>query len=419
MTSISRDRFPGELAGADGFLNVNDLRPGTEEALEEAGVDAAELARIAGADGQISTESEFERLFDRLDRKDRDGSRATIELGEKGQRTNAGEAFDQMKAEIERNRAQAHQRGIIHLGMRGASSAEVDALRRVTPDGVGGVHAIRASASTDSVELDGKTYNLAKDDDLGRYKTALQTGSLHMPADKAEQLATILGNAKDGTRDELAQLGVALFQVGNGQLPANRLVLSGHGNGTELVDDLGTKLSHRDVREVAKAFPEGAGKIEHLAFSSCFSATNAGDLAQTRQAFPNLKGLWAYAEFSPSAEKGAPRDLVNWAGKTDGDDPSRLDPTGRNVATWNKAEGEQNMVRVTPRQAEAIADRADEIVDAYASGKKNPAGGAHDGELAAAYVRVTQAWNAEGISDELRTRLEQLKSTMYVLRHPD
>jgi hypothetical protein len=63
--------------------------------------------------------------------------------------------------------------------------------------------------------------------------------------------------------------------------------------------------------------------------------------------------------------------------------------------------------------------RPSRIVDAYESGRRSRTGGAHDGELAAAYVRVAQAVNAEGIPADLRNRLNDLKATMYALRHPD
>jgi hypothetical protein len=418
--SISRDRFVSDLAGSDGALNINDLEPATAQALKDAGVKPGDLARIAGPDAQIATEAEYRKLFAALDRLDQDGSGSSFEVADDaGVATPAGEAYEQLKAEIARNRTEAHNRGIIHLGMRDASSSEVDALRRVTPDSAGGVLAIRAGASDDRVELDGKSYDLADAAGRAGYRDALINGSVGMPADKAKQLEALLAGATSRTRDELAQFGVALFQIGEGKLNANRLVLSGHGDGTRLVDDRGTRLRHDDLRSVAAAFPEGAGKIEHLAFSSCFSATNAADLRATRQAFPNLKDLWGYAGFSPSAEKGAPRDLQNWAGKTDGDDPSRMDPTGGNVATWNKADGDQNMVRLTTRDCEKAADTAQRIVDAYESGRRSRTGGAHDGELAAAYVRVAQAVNAEGIPAELRNRLNDLKATMYALRHPD
>jgi hypothetical protein len=414
--TINRTDFARELSAGGGFLNVNDLDPDTAAALKAAGVSKKDLARIAGSDGQISGK-EFQNLFDVLETAERDAGSTLTLAGAKDEPTLSGEALADLRAEIDRNRQAASGRGIIHLGMRAASQSEVDALKTVTPESTGGVHAIKAYASDGVVELDGKKYDLRDGAQIAKFAEAMVKGSLGMPAEQALRFAKFLAAAPTGTADELAQLGLALLQVGDGRLPANRLVLSGHGDGTELLPDRGNSLKHQDLRDLAAIFPEGARNIEHLALSSCFSGTNPKEWREFRSVFPNLKSLTGYAEYSPSAEKGSPKDLTAWAGKTDGDDPSQVDPTGRNSATWNVADGNQNLPHLSVRDCQRIGAEAERQVKKW-TGAKNPAAGANDPALRQAYIEVARALNAEGLPEALRTQLTNLKTTLWDLRHP-
>jgi hypothetical protein len=416
---ISRNKFASDLAAGGAPINVHDLDPELAGALADAKVTTKDLERVAGKDAQIATEAEYKKLFDLLDRVDGDlNARTFSRTTEDGKPTVAGRALTELEQQIQKNRLAAHSQGAIHLGMRDASQKEADALKQVIPPTAGGVHQIKAYATEGKVDLDGRSYDLASDKGRAAYRDALVDGPTKMPAAQADRFMNLIEDAQPRTRDELAQLGVALFQAGKGDLPVNRLVLSGHGDGKALVDDAGNRVTHDEIRKLAKMFPEGAGKMEHIAFSSCFSGTNADDMRKTLDAFPNAKGVWSYSEFSPSAEKGAPAHLRQWAQKTDGEDPSQLDPSAGGVATWNKVDGHQNVPRLTTAECEKIADAADEQIQAYSSGKRDPARGASDWELRAAYIRVAQAVNAAGIPDDLRQRLEDQKAVMYGLRHP-
>jgi hypothetical protein len=408
--SISRNEFSRELADEGGYLNVKDMDPEVRAALHEAGVTDQQLAQIAGKDGEIAG-AEFGALFDRLDAKDRDGNRATIALRDgSGQATAAGAALDELRAEVQRKRAAAGNDGIIHLGMRPQSQREAEALRSTTSGKQGGVHEIRAY-DNGPVEVGGRSFDLSDPAQVRGFARSLGL----KPAD-ANRLEQALLNAPSAGRDELARLALALKDVGSGKLHASRLVLSGHGDGQFLVDDNETRLRHQSIRDVVALFPEGASKIRDLAFSSCFSGTNPREWAAWKQVFPNLDSLFGYAEFSPAADGGAPRDLRAWDRMSQGDHPEKVDPSRGATATWNRVDGDQNVPRLDAASCGQIADRADAVLARYPGRREGAALG--DPQARRAYIEVSQALNADGLSDDLRTRLQRLKWDLFPITHP-
>lgn len=139
---------------------------------------------------------------------------------------------------------------------------------------------------------------------LNSFRDALKAKPDKMSDDQAQKFVDFLKTQSKNSRDELAQLGLSFFRTGEGKLPANRLVISGHGFLGEISGDQdGEVFTLSGVEKLAKVFPKGAEKIEHVAVSACFCA---GDetFATLRGAFPNLKSAFAYNEFSPKAETG-------------------------------------------------------------------------------------------------------------------
>ncbi len=408
--SISRTDFSRELAEGGGYLDVKHMDPDVREALHRAGVSDQQLAGIAGKDGEIAG-AEFGKLFDRLDVGDHDGDGSTIALRtDSGQTTPAGAAVDELRAEIQRKRAGAGQEGIIHLGMRPQSSREAEALRSTTSGKQGGVHEIRAYENR-PIEVGGRSFDLT---DRAQIEPFARTFGLN-GADTTK-LVEALRNAPPAGRDELGRLALALKDVGSGQLHASRLVLSGHGDGQNLVDDNGTWLNHESIRDVVKLFPEGAGKIRDLAFSSCFSGTNPREWEAWKQVFPNLDSLYGYAEFSPAADGGAPGDLRAWDQMSKGNHPENVDPTRKGSATWNRVDNDQNVPKLDAAACRQIADRADTVLARYPGRQQGAALG--DAEARRAYIQVSQAVNAANLPDDLRARLQSLKSALFPITHP-
>jgi hypothetical protein len=341
MTTIRNSGFARELGRDGGAINVNDLSPEMAKALAGAGVTVAQLRRVAGPDGQIRGDQEWAKLFKVVDGFDSDRNPATfLARDAAGTATKAGALYDELKAEADRHRLAAQTRGIIHFGMRPESYREADKLAAVNPRASGGVHRI-AGDYDGSVSFKGATHDLTTPAGCASFKAALVKEG--MPAAQADALIKVVDKQVGKARDEIALLGVSLWQVGTGAIPANRLVLSGHQSagtlwGGDTSSPSENEIALDTVGELAAIFPQGANKIEHLALSACNCGGQA-DIDKYRTWFPNLDSVWAYDGFSPKAEGGAPKQLATWEKLTDGDDPSRVDPKFDSVSTWNKRDG--------------------------------------------------------------------------------
>jgi uncharacterized protein (TIGR02594 family) len=97
-------------------LDVGKLPTRTGEALAATGMDLAALSRIAGRDGVISTAAEYNRLFDLLDRLDRNGSRQSIDTSRSQsdgttRPTLSGEALGILMDEVQVRRRTSHVGG--------------------------------------------------------------------------------------------------------------------------------------------------------------------------------------------------------------------------------------------------------------------------------------------------------------------
>jgi hypothetical protein len=341
MSTIKSSEFGRELGRDGGAINVNDLSPEMDQALTDAGLTPADLRRVAGSDGQISGAMEWAKLFKVVDGFDSDGDRSTfLEQDAAGVETKAGALYDELKNEAERHRLAAQTRGIIHFGMRPESYREADKLDTVNPAANGGVHRI-AGDYDGGVTFGGATHDLTTAAGSASFKAALVTEG--MPTAQADELMKVVDKQVGKAKDEVALLGVSLWQVGTGDISANRLVLSGHQSaGTLWGGDSNTPSENQialdTVGELAGIFTDGANKIDHLALSAC-NCGGQSDIDKYRTWFPNLDSVWAYDGFSPKAEGGAPGQLATWESLTDGDDPSRVDPKYDSVSTWNRRDG--------------------------------------------------------------------------------
>ncbi len=417
MSTITRKDFVNDLSKAG--INVNDLTPETRAKLNKAGVTDAELKKIAGKDGQISGEAELKQLFKVVDGFDHNGSsNSFVDKDSSGKLTTSGEVSEALKSEVDKNRAKASQQGVIHLGMRDTSSKEADALEKGNPKANGGVVRIEAYKANGEVSYEGKNFDLKTKAGLNSYRDALMAGPDKMPKDQAQKFVDFLGTQKNESRDELAQLGLNFHRNGEGKLPVNRLVLSGHGWDGSISGDDGGKFTLGDIKNLANVFPKGAGKIEHVAVSACFCAGEK-NFETLRSAFPNLKSAFAYNHFSPKAESGAPADLKKWESMTDGDDPSQVDPTINKTATWNIADGTQGLPKLTVPEAEKKVKDMEYVLNEYKTGKRKKSQGSHDSELNELYVRIADLVRHPDISAARKAEVEAMRHEVFQLRHPD
>jgi hypothetical protein len=385
MSKITRNQFIAQFK--DGHINLNEMSKELEDAFKKVnitGIDGMDLKKIARSDAQISGD-EWGKLFDKVN----EGDPGPLDL-EEHVIGSAAPLVNELRKEVERNRAAAKTQGIIHLGMTGDSTKEVKVLEGVTPKQQGGVYSIRDAPLQDSVEYGGKSYAL--DSDPGRQAFAAALVKDGMPGKAASNLKDLLATANHETRDETAQLALALFNAGTGKLPVNRLVLSGHGLGDGIAREARTPaLTFEVIAKLASVFPQGAAKINHVMVAAC-SCGHPAQVAELRAMFPNLKSVWAYPGFSPKAITAtAQEDMKTWAEATSGKDPSMVDPPKRSVQaarTWNVVDGYANMpVRGLGQVREDV--KGDEAnVEQYR--KNPPTKPPHDFLLDTHYARLVE-----------------------------
>jgi hypothetical protein len=417
MSTINRSQFMKEFSKSG--INVNDMTPETRAKLAKAGVSEAELAKIAGKDGQISGQAEYNKLFKIVDSFDKNGSANSFEAKDSaGVETKSGAVYEALKSEIDRNASKARMQGVIHLGMRKESVHEANALEKSNPKSDGGVTRIKAYESEGKINYEGKDFDLKTNAGLDAYRDALKTGPDKMSDKQAQDFVNTLKGVKKESRDEMAQLGLNFYRAGEGKLPVNRLVLSGHGmNGEISGDDQG--LFHlKDVEKLANVFPKGAAKIEHVAVSACFCAGEE-TFATLRSAFPNLKSAFAYNEFSPKAESGAPSHLKKWESMTDGEDPSQVDPPFAKTATWNSVDGTQGLPKIPLSEAEQNAKDKEPAFEAYKTGGKDPKLGTSDRQLNEYYARLLDLLRHPDITPQRKAEVEARRQEVFKLRHPE
>ncbi|HSE41577.1 MAG TPA: hypothetical protein VLH08_12520 [Acidobacteriota bacterium] len=417
MSTITRNKLVNEFS--KGGINVNDMTAENKQKLKEAGLSQATLEKIAGKDGRISGAKEFKKLFKAVDKFDHNGSRNSFATHNKdGEQTKSGLIHEALKSEVDRNRAKAREQGVIHLGMRESSQKEAKALEKGNSKAHGGVHRIEAWKTEGEIKYNGKMYDLKTNSGLTAFQKALTTGPEKMPKEQAQKFVDFLKTQDEASRDELSQLGLKFFQAGEGKAKINRLVISGHGFDGEIGGDGQGSFKLTDIEALAKVFPKGANKIEHVAVSACFCAGKT-HFETLRSAFPNLKSAFAYNAYSPTAEKKAPDHLRKWESKTDGDDPSLVDPMFKKTSTWNVKDGIQGLPKVTLPDAIKSAEELEYAYHAYALGGKDKSLATKDPVLNEYYERLAVIVQHPDADAEEKARYEVVRKAVLKLRHPE
>jgi hypothetical protein len=413
MGKITRSEFIAQFKG--GYVNLNEMSKELRDAFKQVnitGIDGMDLQKIAHNDAQISGD-EWGALYDRINQGDRD----PLDL-EENIIGSAAPLVRELNKEVERNRVAAKTQGIIHLGMTGDSAEEVKVLERATPKAQGGVVSIRNAPVQDSIDYGGKSYAL--DTEPGRKDFCAALIKDGMPRDAAVKLKDVLAAASSETRDETAQLALALYRAGKGELPVSRLVLSGHGLGEGIAREANTPiLTFETIEKVASLFPQGAARINHVMVAAC-SCGHPAQVAELRGMFPNLKSVWAYPGFSPQAiTRTAQDDMKAWADATNAKDPSAVDPPKRSVKaarTWNAVDGYANM---PVRNLQQVRDDVQQDASVAEQYRKNPPRKPpHDFQLDAHYARLVELEFHPDLPADERKRVHEQRMEVFRLRYP-
>ena len=417
MSTVTRKQFIDDLSKAG--INVNDMAPENKEKLKGAGMSEAQLAKIAGKDGQIKGKKEINKLFKAIDKFDKNDSRSSFDAHDRfGDQTRSGLAHEALTSEVDRNRAKASERGVIHLGMREESKSEAKALEKGNKKAHGGVHRIEAYKTDGEIKYNGKMHDLRTDAGLNAFQKSLSSGPDKIPKEQAQKFVDFLKTQNPASRDELSQLGLKFFQAGEGKAKINRLVISGHGFDGEIGGDGNGAFKLTDVEALSKVFPKGANKIEHVAVSACFCAGKT-HFETLREAFPNLKSAFAYNAYSPTAERRAPKHLKKWESVTDGDDPSKVDPIFKKTSTWNVKDGIQGLPKTTLGDAMRSAEELESAYHAYALHGKDKSEATKDPKLNEYYERLAVIIQHPDASAEDKEQFEAVRKAVLKLRHPE
>src|SRR5262245_12800371 len=116
MSTITRKSFINELSANHGVVDTNNMSKDLKKAFANAGISEADVKKMAGPDGQIKGEKEFNALFRAVDMYDRKETPNSFEseyiinkgtCGEQYAKNLPGEVYDALKKEVDRNRLEA------------------------------------------------------------------------------------------------------------------------------------------------------------------------------------------------------------------------------------------------------------------------------------------------------------------------
>jgi hypothetical protein len=232
----------------------------------------------------------------------------------------------------------------------------------------------------DQIQIGKQWADLTKDEGLQQALATLPG----LPPAKAQEITNFIHSAADKTRDEMFQMIQHLWNVERGKALLKRLVFSGHSTGSMLWGGHSAEygmMQYSQIYDLMRLFPRAAAEVEDLAFSACFSGLE-GNIEQYHQVFPNLKTIWGYADFSPSAGTGSTRHISNWEKGTrgHGDKGANLarekvaqgsGPRDQNVAIWSNSDGYQTNVGRTKLSASELITEIDSRRGAYDDALKN------------------------------------------------
>jgi hypothetical protein len=236
--------------------------------------------------------------------------------------------------------------GIVYVGLNPSSRGlETETLRNGA--GAGNVTSItQRGATQDTAVVGGRTVDLTSPAGLD----ALAGSFDRLDAATQTKLRGFIENAGSGARDELAQLAGVLYQAELGQRLMKRFVLSGHSGGSSVWGDDNGSLDFDYLSKLKEIFPNAMGQVEDVMLSACNTGYNA-NVPYYLSIFPNLKSVWAYVGYSPSAATGSIRHIKEWEKATRGEmkhgnvnaGRERINagsgPRDHNVAIWTRESG--------------------------------------------------------------------------------
>ncbi len=253
-------------------------------------------------------------------------------------------------------------RTTLFVGMNPTASYESESLQRAMQDH-GCLKVVCPDGEDDRIQVGDTLYDLTTH--AGRSDFIRE----HTRACDSDQAAlmTLLENAEPHSHESVAQIILVYEAAERGDLSLERVVLSGHSEGTMLWGE-GDKgedngcIPFQFFRDLAAIYPRAASQVQDIMFSSC-NTGNQGDPIeyiepratgiegkQDSAMFPNAQSIWAYNGTCPTSRFGAARHLVIWERLSRGDAPQNVDATkarqttrAEHVTTWNVVDGHRDV----------------------------------------------------------------------------
>lgn len=175
------------------------------------------------------------------------------------------------------------------------------------------VTAVKGEKKQDTAKVNGQTIDLSTQEGRMSYLGSL----VGMTPERAAKCESFMGRVGRYSKDETAQIMKALNDAECGRTLFTRAVLSGHSGGWSFWGDDNGEFTFREMAELPTIFPKALGCVQDLCLSAC-NTGQSSKLDQYKAIFPNVKSIWAYVGYSPSAATGALRHIGNWAEATKG-----------------------------------------------------------------------------------------------------
>jgi hypothetical protein len=290
---------------------------------------------------------------------------------------------------------------VLFVGMNGKSAgSEAAALRA-------------AGVSTKCVDAHGGDVEAGFDLASTEGRKAFVASLAVAPAVAAD-VERVLAHAGPRERTVLGQIAKAWAAGERGGSVPSRLVVSGHSGGQTVWGDH-AELSLDQVRALAKAMPRAASQVEDIHLSACSTRGNAVQGKAWREAFPNLKTMWAYNGTAPSPAGG---HLVAWSALTKGHRAElTLDASMRaaRIAVWSPTKGyEDGSGPIEGSRARAAS--AEARLAAYTDGTRRIASSG-DAEARRAYEALRELSTRPDATTEEMTRTHRAAEMLVRARY--
>jgi hypothetical protein len=271
-----------------------------------------------------------------------------------------------------------NKNGIVYMGFNEYAPAEAQALNRLNR-GSGGAITATPQADQDVANVGGTKVDLKTLDGASAFAS-----SLGLPDQLAVNVAQFLMREHgkpdqiSDARDELAQLIRVLAEAEMGERQIDRMVLSGHSVGSELWGDGNGEVSFDKLEELFKMFPKASLQVQHLMMSACYGGGET-TMGEYQQMMPGLQSIWAYHDSSPGTWTGAIDHMGAWEKATETGKPTAgVDSDlagrfrkGKNVATWNSADGYQGPDAMSIEEVEDQLNDQEAVFQSHYSGAQD------------------------------------------------